>query len=48
MEIRRWVQVGLLCVQDNRKDRPSIVNVLEMLNEKDDLPTPKEIAYLKM
>jgi len=44
--IRRWVQVGLLCVEENREDRPSIADVLEMLNGKEELPTPKKLAYL--
>ena len=44
--IRRWVQVGLLCVEENREDRPSIADVLEMLNGKEELPTPKKPAYL--
>ena len=43
--IRRWVQVGLLCVEENREDRPSIADVLEMLNGKKELPTPRKIAY---
>ena len=46
MEIRRWVQVGLLCIQEDRKDRPTIADVLEMLNGKKELPTPKKIAYV--
>ena len=44
--IRRWVQVGLLCVEENREDRPSIADVLEMLNGKEELPTPKKSAYV--
>ena len=46
MEIIRWMQVGLLCIQDNRADRPTIADVLEMLNGKEELPTPK-IAHGK-
>ena len=44
MEIIRWMQVGLLCIQDNRADRPTIADVLEMLNGKEELPTPKKWA----
>ena len=47
MEIRRCVQVGLLCIQHHREDRPSIADVLEMLNGKEELPTPKKPAYMK-
>ena len=47
MEIIRWMQVGLLCIQDNRADRPTIADVLEMLNGKEELPTPKKPAYMK-
>lgn len=45
MEIRRWVQVGLLCIQDDREGRPTIADVLEMLNGKEELPTPKKASW---
>jgi L1 cell adhesion molecule like protein len=46
-EIKRFVVIGLLCVQDDRADRPIMADVLEMLNGKEELPTPKKSAYIK-
>jgi L1 cell adhesion molecule like protein len=46
-EIKRFVAIGLLCVQDDREDRPMMADVLEMLNGKEELPTPKKSAYIK-
>lgn len=46
MQIMRYVQVGLLCVQEKAKDRPSILTVLSMLsNEIAVLPHPKLPAF---
>ena len=45
MEIRRHVQVGLLCVQQDRTDRPTMADVLQMLSGKKELPTPKKPMY---
>ncbi|KAK2967418.1 hypothetical protein RJ640_022350 [Escallonia rubra] len=43
MEVLRYIQVGLLCVQDLARDRPIISTVLSMLSsEIVDLPTPKQ------
>ncbi|KAK2967426.1 hypothetical protein RJ640_022358 [Escallonia rubra] len=43
MEVLRYIQVGLLCVQDLARDRPTISTVLSMLSsEIVDLPTPKQ------
>jgi serine/threonine protein kinase len=47
MEIRRWVQVGQLCIQDDREDRPTIADVLEMLNGKEELPSPKKKSMVR-
>ncbi|KAJ1276907.1 hypothetical protein BS78_05G252500 [Paspalum vaginatum] len=46
MEIKRCVVVGLLCAQDDRADRPTMTDVLEMLNGREELPPPKKSAYL--
>ncbi|XP_066337587.1 cysteine-rich receptor-like protein kinase 44 isoform X3 [Miscanthus floridulus] len=46
-EIKRFVVIGLLCLQDDRADRPTMAEVLEMLNGKEELPTPKKSAYHK-
>ncbi|KAK2967409.1 hypothetical protein RJ640_022341, partial [Escallonia rubra] len=43
MEVLRYIQVGLLCVQDLARDRPTISTVLSMLSsEIVDLLTPKQ------
>lgn len=46
MEIKRYIQVGLLCVQELEKDRPNVSTILSMLNsEIPDLPLPKLPAF---
>jgi hypothetical protein len=46
MEILRCTHVGLLCVQDFAKDRPTISVVISMLkSETIDLPLPKQPAF---
>ncbi|PAN43682.1 hypothetical protein PAHAL_8G255300 [Panicum hallii] len=45
-EIKRCVMVGLLCAQDRRAYRPSMADVLEMLNGDRELPNPKKPAYI--
>ncbi|XP_075664721.1 G-type lectin S-receptor-like serine/threonine-protein kinase At1g11330 isoform X2 [Castanea sativa] len=48
MEILRCIQVGLLCVQEFAKDRPTISVVVSMLkSEIVDLPPPKKSAFTK-
>ncbi|TXG47187.1 hypothetical protein EZV62_026481 [Acer yangbiense] len=37
--------VGLLCVQDNAKDRPSMSNVVFMLSNETVLPSPKKSSF---
>ncbi|KAK0579921.1 hypothetical protein LWI29_033484 [Acer saccharum] len=45
-EISRCIHVGLLCVQEFVKDRPSMPTIISMLNsEIVDLPTPKQPAF---
>ncbi|KAK6232563.1 hypothetical protein SCA6_002636 [Theobroma cacao] len=47
-EIKRCMHVGLLCVQEFAKDRPTISTVISMLNsEIVDLPTPKQPAFIE-
>nr|XP_024923897.2 G-type lectin S-receptor-like serine/threonine-protein kinase At1g11330 [Ziziphus jujuba var. spinosa] len=44
-ELLLCIQVGLLCVQENPEDRPSMSDVVSMLgNERTDLPPPKQPA----
>nr|GLL20542.1 receptor-like serine/threonine-protein kinase SD1-8 [Ipomoea trifida] len=45
-EIMRCIQVGLLCVQDDAKYRPSMSTVVSMFaNESAELPLPKQPAF---
>ncbi|KAI3455419.1 hypothetical protein Pfo_012082 [Paulownia fortunei] len=45
-QITRCINVGLLCVQDNATDRPSMTVVISMLtNESLQLPEPKQPAF---
>ncbi|KAK9750235.1 hypothetical protein RND81_02G181600 [Saponaria officinalis] len=47
-EIDRSIQVGLLCVQENVNDRPSMSTVISMFSSDiADLPHPKEPGYNK-
>ncbi|KAJ9690237.1 hypothetical protein PVL29_012741 [Vitis rotundifolia] len=47
-EISRCIHVGLLCVQESAKDRPSISTVLSMLSsEIAHLPPPKQPPFLE-
>ena len=46
-EIKRCVEVGLLCLQSDRADRPTMADVLEMLHGKKRLPTLKKPAYME-
>ncbi|PHU17363.1 G-type lectin S-receptor-like serine/threonine-protein kinase [Capsicum chinense] len=46
MEIRKYMQIGLLCVQEFAEDRPSISSVLVMLTgETTSLPAPLQPAF---
>ncbi|GLT45638.1 hypothetical protein SLA2020_194570 [Shorea laevis] len=46
-EIIRCIHVGLLCVQEMAKDRPTMSTVISMLNsEIVDLPSPKQPAFI--
>ncbi|KAF6161949.1 hypothetical protein GIB67_014151 [Kingdonia uniflora] len=47
-EILRYIHVGLLCVQEFAKDRPTVSTVLSMLtSEIAHLPTPKQPAFVE-
>ncbi|KAK2644307.1 hypothetical protein Ddye_019502 [Dipteronia dyeriana] len=45
-EVLRCIQVGLLCVQDNAKDRPSLLTVVSMLINETKLPSPKKSTFV--
>jgi hypothetical protein len=47
-EILRCIHVGLLCVQEFSKDRPTVSVVISMLkSEIVDLPHPKQPAFIE-
>lgn len=44
--VLRCIQVGLLCVQDNQMDRPTMADVVSMLgNDISQLPAPRQPAF---
>lgn len=46
-EFLRWVHVGLLCVQEDPSDRPTMSNVVVLLgSETVSLPIPKQPAFV--
>lgn len=48
VEIMRCVQIALVCVEENRADRPAMSDVVTMLSCGDvTLPVPKQPAYYK-
>ncbi|XP_054777217.1 G-type lectin S-receptor-like serine/threonine-protein kinase At1g11410 [Prosopis cineraria] len=44
--VLRHILIGLLCVQENAFDRPSMLEVIFMLGNEVSLPTPKKPAFL--
>ncbi|KAL6875792.1 hypothetical protein ACP4OV_013305 [Aristida adscensionis] len=45
IEMRRCINIALLCVQENAADRPTMSNVVAMLSSDRILPEPKHPAY---
>lgn len=45
-ELERFIEIGLLCAQEVPEDRPTMPDVLEMLNGEDNLPTPKKPGFI--
>ncbi|KAK9936225.1 hypothetical protein M0R45_013076 [Rubus argutus] len=45
-EVLRCIQVGLLCVQEDSKDRPAMSAVVFMLSSEASLPSPKQPAFV--
>ncbi|KAK4271409.1 hypothetical protein QN277_020109 [Acacia crassicarpa] len=43
-QIMKCIHIGLLCVQEAAKERPSMTNVVMMLSENIHLPPPKQVA----
>lgn len=46
-EIKRCLEVGLLCTQFAPAERPTMAEVLDMLNGKKQLATPKQPGYTR-
>ena len=44
-EVLRSIHVGLLCVQHNAQDRPTMLSVVLMLVSEGVLPQPKQPAF---
>lgn len=45
-ELKLCIQVGLLCVQDNAEDRPTMSDVVSILSSEEAiLPAPKQPAF---
>lgn len=47
IEIKRCLEIGLLCTQSERAERPTMMEVLDMLNGKIGLGIPKQPEYTK-
>ncbi|KAM1893789.1 hypothetical protein ACFX14_036783 [Malus domestica] len=44
-EVMRYIQIGLLCVQESPMDRPTMLDVVFMLGNETTLPHPKKSAF---
>ena len=47
IEIKRCVEVALLCTQCDPADRPPMEDVLQMLRGLKEMPTPKKPSYME-
>ncbi|KAK9084987.1 hypothetical protein Sjap_025398 [Stephania japonica] len=45
-EVVRFIQVGILCVQENAKDRPTMSSVIFMLGKEKPIPSLKQPAFV--
>ncbi|GMY37023.1 G-type lectin S-receptor-like serine/threonine-protein kinase RKS1 [Fagus crenata] len=45
-EVLRCIQIGLLCVQEDAMDQPTMSEVLLMLSSETTLPSPKQPAFI--
>ena len=45
-EALKCLQIGLLCVQEDATDRPSMLAVVFMLSNETEIPSPKQPAFL--
>jgi len=47
LEMEKCMEIGLLCTQNDWENRPTMMDVLEMLDGNKILWTPKKPAYLQ-
>lgn len=45
-QVLRWIQIGLLCVQELAADRPPMLDLLFMLGNETPLPRPNRPAFV--
>ena len=45
-EVKRCIEIGLLCVQDQAADRPTMSAVIKMLGNDSTLAAPKHPAFI--
>ena len=45
-EVLRCIQIGLLCVQEHARDRPTMLTIVFMLGNDAPLPSPKQPAFI--
>ena len=45
-EVLRCIQIGLLCVQEHARDRPTMLTIVFMLGNDTTLPSPKQPAFI--
>jgi hypothetical protein len=45
-EVLRCIQIGLLCVQEQATDRPTMLEIVFMLGNKATVPSPKKPAFI--
>ncbi|KAK9084975.1 hypothetical protein Sjap_025386 [Stephania japonica] len=45
-EVVKFIQVGILCVQENANDRPMMSSVVFMLSNETTIPTPEQPAFI--
>ena len=45
-EVSRCIQIGLLCVQEQATDRPTMVEIVSMLGNETTFPTPNKPAFI--
>ncbi|KAK9092193.1 hypothetical protein Syun_027104 [Stephania yunnanensis] len=45
-EVVKFIQVGILCIQENANDRPTMSSVIFMLSNDTTIPTPEQPAFI--